>query len=149
MKARVTALLACGLCLAAAAASAQQQAAAWSPPATLKGPCPETLDQKTTWFDPSQYPLRDDGVKLGRATSTPDPAYSEPARKAKLQGTVMLALAINAEGTVDAVKVVCSLEPGLDQNAADAAKKWKFTPATRDGKPMPIQIETSINFRLY
>lgn len=115
----------------------------------IKGPCPETLDQKTAWFDPSQYPQRDDSVKIGRPTSTPDPEYSEPARKAKIQGTVMLALAINAEGTVNAVKVVCSLEPGLDQNAADAAKKWKFTPAIKDGKPVPIQIEVSTTFRTY
>jgi TonB family protein len=148
MKRRVAALLACGLCLAAAA-TAQQPPAAFSPPATLKGPCPDTPESKTAWFDPSQYPLLGSGVKVGRATSTPDPEYSESARKAKIQGTVLLALAINAEGTVDAVKVVCKLEPGLDQNAADAVKKWKFTPATKDGKPMPIQIETSINFRLY
>jgi TonB family protein len=147
MKLRFAALLAFVLCLTAAATGQQQPA--FSPPPMIKGPCPETFEDKTAWFDPSQYPLRDDGVKLGRATSMPDPEYSEPARKAKLQGTVMLALAINAEGTVNAVKVVCSLEPGLDQNAADAAKKWKFTPATKDGKPMPIQIETSINFRLY
>ncbi len=59
----------------------------------------------------------------------------------------MLAVAINAEGTVDAVKVVCSLEPGLDRMPPDAAKHWKFTPATKDGKPVPVQIEVSTNFR--
>ncbi len=52
-------------------------------------------------------------------------------------------------GTVDAVKVVCKLESGLDQNAADAAKQWKFIPATKDGKPVPVQIEVSVGFRLY
>jgi protein TonB len=93
--------------------------------------------------------LHEYGVKLGRATSAPDPEYSEPARKAKVQGTVLLALAINAEGTVDEVKVVCKLEPGLDQNAADAAKQSRFTPATKDGKPVPVQIEVSVGYRLY
>jgi TonB family protein len=115
----------------------------------IKGPCPETVDSKTAWFDSNQYLLHNGGVMLGRATSIPDPEYSESARKAKIQGTVLLALAINADGTVDAVKVVCSLEPGLDQNAADAARKWKFTPATKDGKPVPIQIEVSVGYRLY
>ncbi len=147
MKLRFAALLACGLCLAAAATGQQQPT--FSPPPTIKGPCPETLETKIAWFDPSQYPLLGNGVKVGRAVSAPDPEYSESARKAKIQGTVLMALAINAEGTVDAVKVVCSLEPGLDANAADAAKKWKFTPATKDGKPVSVQFEVSTNFRLY
>jgi TonB family protein len=147
MKLRLAALPACGLCLVAAAMGQQQSV--FSPPPMIKGPCPETLETKTAWFDPNLYPLRDDGVKLGRPTSTPDPEYSWSAQKAKIQGTVLLALAINAEGTVDAVKVVCSLEPGLDANAAYAAKHWKFTPATKDGKPVPVQIEVSTNFRTY
>ena len=147
MRLRFATMLACGFCLAAAAA--QEPPVAFSPPATLKGPCPDTVENKTAWFDPSQYLLQNNGVKLGRPLSAPDPAYSETARKAKIQGTVLLAVAINAEGNVDAVKVVCSLEPGLDQNAADAAIQWKFTPATKDGKPVPVQIEVSTNFRLY
>jgi len=147
MKLRVAGLLVCGLCLAAAATG--QQPSAFSPPAMTKGPCPKTVENKTAWFGPNQYLLHNAGVKLGRATSTPDPEYSESARKAKIRGTVLLALAINADGAVDAVKVVCSLEPGLDQNAADAARTWKFTPATKDGKPVPIQIEVSVGYRLY
>ena len=148
MKVRVAVLLACGLCLAAAV-TAQQQPAVWSPPATLKGPCPDTVESKVSWFDPKLYLLHEYGVKLGRPLSTPDPEYAESARKARIQGTVMVAVAINAEGTVDAVKVVCSLEPGLDANAAYAVKHWKFTPATKDGKPVPVQIEVSTNFRAY
>jgi TonB family protein len=147
MKLRFAAVLACELCLVAAASGQQQPA--FSPPPMIKGPCPETLDQKTAWFDPNLYLLHEYGVKLGRPLSTPDPEYAESARKAKIQGTVMVAVAINAEGTVDAVKVVCSLEPGLDANAAYAVKHWKFTPATKDGKPVPIQIEASTSFHLF
>jgi TonB family protein len=146
MKLRLTALLACGLCLAMAAIGQQQPFA--SPP-TIKGPCPDTVDSKTAWFDPSLYPLLGDGVKVGRAFYHPDPDYSESARQTKTMGTVLLAVAINASGTVDAVKVVCKLEPGLDQNAADAVKQWKFTPATKDGEPVPVQIEVSVGYRLY
>ena len=148
MKLRFAALLACGLCLATAA-TAQQQPAVWSPPATLKGPCPDTVGSKTAWFDTNQYPLQGNGVKGGRPFFHPDPEYSESARKSKTMGNVLLAVAINASGTVDAVKVVCKLEPGLDQNAVDAVKQWKFTPATKDGEPVPVQIEVSVGFRLY
>ena len=148
MMLRFVVLLPCGLCLAAAAA-AQQQPAVWSPPAMLKGPCPDTLASKTAWFEPGLYPLLGNGVKAGRAVYHQDPGYSESARQAKIQGTVLLAVAITAEGVVDAVKVVCSLEPCLDRNAADAVKKWESTPATKEGKPVPVQIEVAVGFSLY
>lgn len=147
MKLRVAALLAFVLCLTAAGMGQQQPA--FSPPATLKGPCLDTVESKTAWFDPNQYPLLGSGVKVGRAVYHPDPEYSESARQAKIKGTVLLAVALSADGTVDAVKVVCSLEPGLDQNAADAVRKWKFTPATKDGKPVPVQMEIAVGFSLY
>ena len=145
MKLRLAFLLLGGLCLATAAGGQSQPS---SPPA-LKQPCPATPESKTAWFDPSLSLLQNNGIKLARAISAPDPEYSESARKAKIQGTVVLAVAINADGTVHAVKVVCPLEPGLDQNAVDAGKQWKFMPATKDGKPVPVQIEVSVGFRLY
>jgi len=148
MKLRLAILLFCGFCLATAAIG-QPQSAVWTPPATLKGPCPDSGESKTAWFDPNLYLLHSNGVKLGRPLSTPDPEYAESARQAKIQGTVLLAVAINASGTVDAVKVVCKLEPGLDANAVDAVKQWKFTPATKDGERVPVQIEISVGYRLY
>lgn len=62
---------------------------------------------------------------------------------------VMLAVAINASGTVDRIKVVQPLEPGLDQKAVEAVQQWKFSPATKDGKPVAVQIPVSVGFRLY
>ena len=142
-------LLACALCLASVATGQSQQSVPWTSPPTLKAPCPDVLDSKSAWFDPNLYLLHTSDVKLGRPLYHPDPDYSESARQSKTMGTVLLALAINAAGTVDAVKVVCSLEPGLDANAVTAAKKWKFTSATKDDQPVPLQIEVSMGFRLY
>jgi TonB family protein len=142
---RVTPLL-LALCLAATALAQSQS---WTSPPMLKGPCPDTVDSKTAWFDPNLYLLHKDGMTIARALSTSDPAYSESARRANIQGTVLLAMAINAAGIVDSVKVVCSLDPGLDANAVAAARKWKFAPATKDGQPVPVQIEVSMAFRMY
>ena len=139
-------LLACALCIASVAAGESQT---WTSPPPLEGPCRDTVDGKIAWFDPNLYPQRANGVKLPRALYHPDQDYSESARQSKTMGTVLVALAINAAGTVDAVKVVCSLEPGLDANAVTAAKKWKFTSATKDDQPVPLQIEVSMGFRLY
>ncbi len=147
MRLRFAAVLITGLCLATAAPG---QSPPFTSPATLKGPCPDTVESKTAWFDPNLYLLGNNtAVKLGRPVSAPDPQYSETARKAKIKGNVLLAVAINTAGTVDAVKVVCSLEPGLDANAADAVKQWKFTPATKDGEPVPVQIEVAVGYSLY
>jgi len=148
MKHRYFALLISGLCLVTSAVG-QAQTAIWTPPETLKGPCPNNPESKTAWFDPSKYLMRGNGVKVGSPISHPDPEYAESARKAKIQGAVVMALAINAGGTVDEVKVVCKLEPGLDQNAVAAVKQWKFTPATKDATPVPVQIEVSMEYRLY
>ena len=88
-------------------------------------------------------------MKLGRPLSLPDPEYAESARKKKIQGCVILAVAINAAGTVDSIKVVQPLEPGLDQKAVEAVQQWRFTPATKDGQPVAVQSAVSVDFRLY
>ncbi len=78
-----------------------------------------------------------------------DPKYTDAARKAKINGSVVVAVAINEEGRVDDVKIVRGLGYGLDQNAMDAATQAKFTPATKDGKPVPVQINMAMTFKLY
>jgi protein TonB len=85
---------------------------------------------------------------MARAIYTPNPEYSESARKAEIQGTVQLAVAINATGVVDAVRVVKPLEPGLDQNAAEVVNKWRFTSASKDGKPVAVQMEVEVGYSL-
>jgi TonB family protein len=47
------------------------------------------------------------------------------------------------------MKVVRPLGMGLDQKALDAVKQWKFEPAMKDGKPVAVQINVEVNFRLY
>jgi protein TonB len=89
------------------------------------------------------------GVSAPRALNTPDPDYSEEARKAKYQGTVVLWLVVDQSGRPRDVKVARSLGMGLDQKAIEAVRKWTFEPATKDGKPVAVQINVEVNFRLY
>jgi TonB family protein len=89
------------------------------------------------------------GVSAPRALYAPDPQYSEEARKAKYQGTVVLWLVVDARGRAQYVKVARSLGMGLDEQAIAAVRKWKFQPAEKNGRPVAVQINVEVNFRLY
>jgi len=89
------------------------------------------------------------GVSAPRALFTPDPEYSEEARKAKYQGTVVLWLIVDQSGRPRDVKVARSLGMGLDQKAVEAVRQWKFEPAMKDGHAVAVQINVEVNFRLY
>ena len=89
------------------------------------------------------------GVSAPRALETPDPEYSEEARKAKYQGVVVLWLIVGPDGKPRDIKVTRPLGMGLDQKAIEAVNRWKFEPAMKDGRPVAVQINVEVNFRLY
>ena len=89
------------------------------------------------------------GVSAPRILYSPDPSYSEEARKAKYQGTVVLWTVIGPDGRPHDIKIARSLGMGLDQKAIEALRQWKFEPALKDGHPVPVQINVEVNFRLY
>ncbi len=77
-----------------------------------------------------------------------EPEYSDEARKAKYQGTVMLYVEVDASGRATNIRVQRSLGLGLDEKAMEAVKKWKFLPGKKDGKPVPVAATIEVNFRL-
>ena len=84
-----------------------------------------------------------------KATYAPDPQYSEEARKARFEGTVVLWLVVDADGLPQKIKVQRSLGMGLDEQAIKAVSQWRFQPATKNGTPVPVIINVEVNFRLY
>lgn len=89
------------------------------------------------------------GVSAPRALYAPDPEYSEEARKAKWQGTVVLWVIVGPDGKPRDIKIQRSLGMGLDEKAIEAVRQWKFDPAKKDGQPVAVQINVEVNFRLY
>jgi TonB family protein len=89
------------------------------------------------------------GVSAPRALYAPDPEYSEEARKAKWQGTVVLWVIVGPDGRPRDIKIQRSLGMGLDEKAIEAVRQWKFDPAKKDGQPVAVQINVEVNFRLY
>ncbi|HEX6640613.1 MAG TPA: energy transducer TonB, partial [Thermoanaerobaculia bacterium] len=77
-----------------------------------------------------------------------EPTYPDDYRRARIAGLVVLEVAISETGAVENVAVIKSLAPGLDMAAVNAVRQWKFKPATRDGKPVPVLFNLTINFKL-
>jgi TonB family protein len=89
------------------------------------------------------------GVSAPRPVFSPDPEYSEEARKAKYQGVVVLGLVVGPDGRPRDMKVLRSLGLGLDEKAIEAVKNWRFEPAVKDNKPVSVYISVEVDFRLY
>jgi len=80
--------------------------------------------------------------------SRTNPEYTPEASKAKIEGTVEIAIVVGADGSVRRPQIVKSLSPDLDQKAIEAVSQWKFRPGERDGKAVDVATRIQINFRL-
>jgi TonB family protein len=89
------------------------------------------------------------GVSAPRAIYSPEPEFSEEARKAKYQGNCTLALIVGADGRPSDIHVVASLGMGLDEKAIEAVRNWRFEPAMKDGHPVPVEVDIEVEFHLY
>jgi TonB family protein len=88
------------------------------------------------------------GVTSPTITFKVEPEYSEEARKAKFQGTVILSIEVNEKGGVQSPRVLRALGMGLDEKAIEAVMKWRFRPGYKDGKPVTVLAQVEVNFRL-
>jgi len=89
------------------------------------------------------------GVSAPKAIYSPDPDYSEEARKVKHMGVVVLWLVVDPDGKPRDIRVLRTLGLGLDEKAIEAVKNWRFDPAMKDGKPVAVPISVEVTFHLY
>jgi periplasmic protein TonB len=95
------------------------------------------------------YKLGDIGVSAPVAKFTPEPDFSEEARKAKYQGVVVLAAIIGSDGKPRNIRVVRSLGMGLDEKAVERVRTWLFEPGKKNGTPVAVAMNLEVDFRLY
>ena len=77
-----------------------------------------------------------------------EPAYSEEARRAKMQGTVTILLVVDPSGHAVNMRVLRELGAGLDEKAMEAINQWRWKPGTRDGKAVATEARVDVSFRL-
>lgn len=80
---------------------------------------------------------------------TPEAEFSDEARRQKYQGVCEIALIIDAQGNPQSPRVIQRLGMGLDEKALEAVMRYRFKPAKKDGRPVPVRMTVMVNFRLY
>lgn len=90
-----------------------------------------------------------DGVSAPRPIFTPEPEFSEEARKAKYQGVVVLTIIVGTDGRVHNPRVIRALGMGLDEKAIEGVKVWKFDPSKKDGRAVAVEMNIEVAFNLY
>ncbi len=89
------------------------------------------------------------GVSAPQIIFSVDPEFSDEARRAKYQGICMVSVIVDAQGNPQRVHVVRPLGMGLDEKAVAAVKQYKFKPAYYQGKPVAVEVNIEVNFRIY
>jgi periplasmic protein TonB len=89
------------------------------------------------------------GVTPPRPIYSPEPEFSEEARKAKYQGTCTLMIVVDTDGKPTNLRVVNSLGMGLDEKALETVRTWRFEPGLKDGHPVKVEMAVEVDFHLY
>jgi TonB family protein len=84
-----------------------------------------------------------------RILSKPTPEYTEEARRAGVEGTVVLLAVLAADGNVKHVLLLQPLSYGLTEEAIMAARKIKFEPSIKDGRPVSQVVRLEYHFNLH
>jgi bla regulator protein blaR1 len=106
--------------------------------------------QSTSGQEERQVLRPGNGVTSPKLVYEVKPRYTRAAMDAKIQGSVWLEAIVLENGEVGDVTVTRSLdtEYGLDDEAVKALRQWRFEPATKDGKPVAVQVDIEMSFKL-
>lgn len=86
-------------------------------------------------------------MKPPKANRSPDPAYPDIPSDAEPNGVVVMLVGIDTKGHVGLVHVLRSSNDAFQNSAVSTVKTWKFSPAKKDGKPVPVQVTVEMKFQ--
>ena len=118
------------------------------------------IDETHIWVRSNQSPTRDSEIVYqfpkDESISQPDclqcpaPEFSDEAVKAKFQGTVVLGVRVDPDGTLSKIFVLRGLPCGLTDKAIESVRGWTFKPgAGPDGEPVSVEMPVELTFLLY
>jgi TonB family protein len=90
-----------------------------------------------------------DGIVPPVPLARSEPSYDDIARKARVQGTTVLTVVVNKQGTPEHIEVAKPIGVGLDDAAVETVSNWRFQPATLRGQPVAVIVSVEVAFRLY
>ena len=99
-------------------------------------------------YDDIQTDMSAIGISAPTVIKRVEPRYTDEAREERLVGTVILQTVIQTNGTADIVKVVKPLPFGLTESALEALQEWRFKPAVRNGKEIPVAANIEVAFNI-
>jgi TonB family protein len=95
------------------------------------------------------YEAKQAGVIPPKAIYSPEPEYSEVARRAKYSASLTVMIVVGPDGTVKNIQITEPAGLGLDEQAAQTMSTWKFKPGEKDGKPVAVRVYMDICFDLH
>ena len=88
------------------------------------------------------------GIEPPEKIYTPYPGYTAEARLARIEGSMRLRMAITGQGDVRCLRVIRGLPYGMVRATTAKVLGWRFIPALRDGQPVPVFHDLTVNFTL-
>jgi TonB family protein len=88
------------------------------------------------------------GITPPKPVHKVEPQYTDEARRAGLNGIVVLQAVIKTDGTIDILRIVNGMPLGLTENAITALKQWQFDPAVKEGRNVDVVVNIEVNFNL-
>jgi TonB family protein len=89
------------------------------------------------------------GVSAPKAIHKVDPRYTQQARRALIQGTVVLEVVVDENGSPERISTISPIGFGLDDRAQEAVAQWVFKPGRKDGKAVKTITTVTVDFRLF
>jgi TonB family protein len=105
---------------------------------------------------PTRIAQANGGTQVNSATDTPPRAiysteveYTDEARQAKFEGSCLVSMIINPDGTPSNVVVTKKIGMGMDERIVETIGKWKFEPGRHSGKPVMSHLDLTLTFKLF
>ena len=110
---------------------------------TISDSTPSTIDDEAF----AGYERVIKGMKPPKATKSPDPEYPKIPSDAEPNGIVVMLVGIGKNGHVELVHVLRSSNAVFEASAVTTVRSWKFSPAKKEGKAVPVKVTVEMHFQ--